>query len=152
GFEESDPSRVLQPLANSIQEEIDAEYIIIGNTEEIRYAHPIEDRLGKKMVGDDNERALEKGESYISEKEGSLGPAIRGTSPVVQHGEVVGVVSVGYVLSDVNSIIWNKNQPIILLFFLFLQIDMGREVFIGSHLKRLVSQIEQQDRAVYIMQ
>lgn len=152
GFEESDPSRVLQPLANSIQEEIDAEYIVIGNTEEIRYAHPIEDRLGKKMVGDDNERALEKGESYISEKEGSLGPAIRGKSPVIQNGEVVGVVSVGYLLSDVNSVIWNKNQPIILLFFLFLLIGMGGAVFIGKHLKRLLFQMEPQEIAVSLMQ
>src|SRR5699024_12431259 len=90
GVEESDPSRVLQPLANSIQEEIDAEYIVIVNTEEIRYAHPIEDRLGKKMVGDDNERALEKGEAYISEEEASVGPAIRGKSPAIENGELLG--------------------------------------------------------------
>src|SRR5699024_9324526 len=102
GFEESDSSRVLQPLANSIQEEIDAEYIVIGSKEEVYYSHQIEHLLGKKMVGDDNERALDKGDSYISVKEGSLGLAICDSSAVIQNGEVVGVVSVGYLLSDVN--------------------------------------------------
>src|SRR5699024_12111594 len=33
GFEESDPSRMHQPLAHSIQEGIDAENIVIGKTE-----------------------------------------------------------------------------------------------------------------------
>jgi len=152
GFEEKEPSKTLQPLANSIQKEIDAEYIVIGNTEEIRYAHPMEDRLGEKMVGDDNERALEKGESYVSEKEGSLGPAIRGKSPVIHDGNIIGVVSVGYLLSDVNAIIWNKNQPILLLFVLFLLVGMGGAVFIGKHLKRLLFQMEPQEIAISLMQ
>src|SRR5699024_2865594 len=152
GFEEKEPSKTLQPLANSIQKEIDAEYIVIGNTEEIRYAHPMEDRLGEKMVGDDNERALEEGESYVSEKEGSLGPAIRGKSPVIHDGNIIGVVSVGYLLSDVNAIIWNKNQPILLLFVLFLLVGMGGAVFIGKHLKRLLFQMEPQEIAISLMQ
>src|SRR5699024_11718984 len=76
---------------------------VIGNQDEIRYAHPLEDRIGKQMVGDDNERALQKGESYVSRSKGSIGLSIRGKTPIIKDGEIVGVVSVGYLLDDINT-------------------------------------------------
>src|SRR5699024_7915169 len=79
-------------------------------------------------------------------------PAIRGKSPVIHDGNIIGVVSVGYLLSDVNAIIWNKNQPILLLFVLFLLVGMGGAVFIGKHLKRLLFQMEPQEIAISLMQ
>lgn len=37
-----------------------ATYVVIGDKEGIRYTHPLADRIGKSMVGDDNDRALKK--------------------------------------------------------------------------------------------
>src|SRR5699024_7163498 len=95
-FNEEDPSKNIQAFTEKVQDQIDAEFIVVGDQNEIRLAHPLEDRLGKRMVGDDNERALKKGESYVSRKEGSIGLSIRGKTPIVKDGDVVGVVSVGY--------------------------------------------------------
>src|SRR5699024_8113996 len=97
-FDEEDPSAQIQAYTKSIQDKIDAEFIVIGNQDEIRYAHPLEDRIGKQMVGGDNERALQKGESYVSRSKGSIGLSIRGKTPIIKDGEIVGVVSVGYLL------------------------------------------------------
>ena len=45
------------------------------------------------MVGGDNERALINGESYISEATGTLGPALRGKTPIKNdQGEIVGII------------------------------------------------------------
>jgi CitB family two-component system sensor histidine kinase CitS len=102
-FQSKDPSKTIQPLAEKIRKETGAEFIVVGNREGIRYSHPLPGRIGKKMVGGDNERAILKGESYISSAKGSLGPSLRGKTPVRdRNGNIIGIVSVGFMLSDVN--------------------------------------------------
>jgi len=105
GFKHENPSEVLQPIAESIRMKTGAEYVVIGNNEGIRYAHPVVERLGEKMVGDDNERALLHGETYISEATGTLGPALRGKAPVWnEQGEIIGIISVGFLMEDISSV------------------------------------------------
>ena len=83
---------------------VDAAFIVVGNKEGIRLSHPIEERIGKKMKGDDNDRALKQGLSYISVAEGSLGHSVRGKTPVRDDaGSIIGVVSVGYLLTSIES-------------------------------------------------
>ncbi|HWI49780.1 MAG TPA: sensor histidine kinase, partial [Rummeliibacillus sp.] len=84
-FHSTNPTKILQPIAEKIRIESNAEYVVIGNKYGVRYAHPVKDRIGQKMVGDDNERALVNGESYISEAKGTLGEAIRGKAPVIDN-------------------------------------------------------------------
>ena len=101
GFSASDPAAEIQPIAEKIRAQTGAEYVVVGNTESIRYSHPVVGRLGQKMVGDDNEKALRDGVAYISEATGSLGPALRGKAPIFdQNGSIIGVISVGFLKTD----------------------------------------------------
>lgn len=103
-FKEADPTSALQPIAEEIRQQTGAEYVVIGNADGIRYTHPLEDRIGKKMVGDDNERALSAGLSYVSEATGSLGPALRGKAPIVdENGTIIGIISVGFLKTNITS-------------------------------------------------
>lgn len=141
-FDLDDPEHVIQPWANKIQNDIDAEFVVVGNQDEIRYSHALKDRLGKKMVGDDNHRALENGESYISKQEGSLGLSIRGKAPIMKNETIIGVISVGYLLDDVNKLVQEKNKPIIFLLMIFLIIGIIASIFIAKHLKGLLFNME----------
>jgi two-component system CitB family sensor kinase len=86
----------MQSLAEQLREATDASFISIGDSEGVRLAHLLPERIGKPMVGGDNERALELGQSYISKATGSLGPSIRGKAPIFSSdGDILGVVSVG---------------------------------------------------------
>ncbi|MBU5214219.1 sensor histidine kinase [Heyndrickxia oleronia] len=117
------PSTVIQPITKKISDEVGAEFIVIGNKDSIRYSHPDENKIGKKMVGGDNDRALKKGMNYISEAVGSLGPSIRGKAPILdEKGEIIGIVSVGFMKREVREVISNRLLKIILisLFVLFL--------------------------------
>lgn len=103
-FTAENPSAILQPIAHRIQEEVGAEFVVVGNADSIRYAHPDEWKIGEKMVGGDNEGALVNGEYYISKAEGSLGLSLRGKAPVYnEDGAIVGIVSVGFLIKDINS-------------------------------------------------
>ncbi len=105
GFQSENPTEILQPIATVIKEKTGAEYVVIGNEEGIRYAHPVSERLGKKMVGDDNEQALIHGKSYISEATGTLGKALRGKAPVIdENGQIIGIISVGFLKDNIATI------------------------------------------------
>ncbi|WP_017729546.1 ATP-binding protein [Halalkalibacterium ligniniphilum] len=104
-FEHEDPSSIIQPIAERIRQEVGAEFIVVGNTEDIRYSHPKEERIGQTMVGGDNELALVYGESYISKAEGSLGTSLRGKTPVFnEQQDIIGVVSVGFLIGHIQSV------------------------------------------------
>lgn len=112
-FQEDDPSEIIQPIALSVQRETGAEFVVVGNAESVRYAHPDEWKIGKKMVGGDNERALASGEYYISKAEGTLGPSLRGKAPIIDDtGDIIGIVSVGFLQEDIKTIVWNKLENV----------------------------------------
>ncbi|MFC5447799.1 ATP-binding protein [Paenibacillus aestuarii] len=103
-FQTSDPSAIIQPIAEHIRDKIDAEYIVVGNRDGIRYSHPLPERIGKEMVGGDNGPVLE-GQSIISKAIGSLGPSLRGKAPIRDDlGQVIGIVSVGFLTEDIDTI------------------------------------------------
>ena len=82
----------------------EADFIVVGNKEGIRYAHPERDKIGGKMVGGDNKGVLLEGKSYVSKATGSLGPSLRGKVPIRnQENEIIGVVSVGFSMADIHG-------------------------------------------------
>lgn len=103
-FDRENPSESIQPIVEKIRQQTGAEFIVVGNEDGIRYSHPKESEIGKKMMGGDSERALEEGEYYISEARGSLGLSMRGKSPIFnEDGDIIGVVSVGYLVEDIEK-------------------------------------------------
>lgn len=138
-FGQEDPSSIINPLVAPIQKATKAEFIVVGNTKEIRYAHPDIDKIGKKMVGEDNEKALIDGESYVSKAAGSLGDSVRAKVPVYLDGKIVGVVSVGFLVNDIQSIIRSYN---IHLWIVLLNIAIAAvigAILIASYIKKYCS-------------
>ncbi|WP_442788070.1 hypothetical protein [Ferviditalea candida] len=102
-FDDPDPSAVIQPIAETIRRETGAEFVVVGNKQGIRYSHPVPARIGQEMVGGDNGPVFE-GKSIVSEAQGTLGLSLRGKTPVLDDtGKVVGVVSVGFLIDDINQ-------------------------------------------------
>lgn len=143
GFAAADPHAALQPIAEEVRQQTGAEYVVIGNAEGIRYAHPVLDRIGKKMVGDDNERALLKGESYISEATGTLGPALRGKAPVFDEaGAVIGVVSVGFLKTDISSIFLDYADSIVSIVIIAIVIGIIGAMILSQNIKKTLFGLE----------
>src|SRR5699024_4994687 len=114
--------------------------------EGIRYSHPDPDRLGEKMVGGDNDRALNKGESYISKSTGSLGRSIRGKVPIYDnHNNVIGLVSVGFLNNDVQSIIQNQSKSLWFTLLGIVLLGIVGAIFISHYIKRLLSNMEPEE-------
>jgi CitB family two-component system sensor histidine kinase CitS len=135
-FEQDEPSKILQPLVNKIRKETGAEFIVIGNTDGVRYAHPDEMKLGLPMVGGDNSQAL-KGEFYISKAKGSLGRSIRGKGPIKnEEGQIIGVVSVGYLMEDLQETAFQRGKEIGFISLFVILIGMIVSYLLARNIRR----------------
>lgn len=142
-MESDDPSAKLQPLAIEIQNEINAQFVVIGNTKGIRYTHPDADKLGQHMVGGDNSRALEDGEAYISEATGSLGSSIRGKAPIIsEDGKIIGIVSVGFLMGDLKSRMEEKLLEISLIALLAINIGVVGGYLLARNIRKEILGLE----------
>ncbi|GGB48671.1 GHKL domain-containing protein [Virgibacillus dakarensis] len=152
-FQLEDPASVIQQIVTPIQQDTEAEFIVVGNREGIRYSHPEANQIGKKMIGGDNERALLKGESYISKRVGSLGLSIRGKVPVfADNGEIIGVVSVGFLNHDVQGIIKNQSKSLWLTLVAITLLGIIGAIFISNYLKKLLSDMEPEEISDLLVQ
>ncbi|SMQ76755.1 two-component system, CitB family, sensor kinase [Bacillus sp. OV166] len=145
-FSSSNPAASIQPIAEKIRKQVGAEFIVIGNRKEIRYSHPDPNRLGQKMVGGDNDRVF-KGESVISESIGTLGPSLRGKAPIFSDGEVIGVVSVGYLQTDINKEVSKIRRKIFMVTMIILLGGLLAALLISLNIKRAIFGLEPKEIA-----
>ncbi|MGD9568881.1 MAG: ATP-binding protein [Sedimentibacter sp.] len=91
----------------------DVDFIVVFDMNGIRLTHPVEENIGKKFKGGDEERVLTEAESYVSEAKGTLGISKRAFAPVFYEGRQVGAVSVGSTLTEINRETFIKTQQFI---------------------------------------
>ncbi|MEV0174599.1 SpoIIE family protein phosphatase [Streptomyces sp. NPDC050803] len=96
------PAAIFQPKAEAAREATDVDFIVVMNTDGIRYSHPKPDRIGKKFVGT-IEPAL-NGEVVTEEITGTIGPLVQAVVPIKDaNGTVVGLVSAGLTTATVGG-------------------------------------------------
>jgi serine phosphatase RsbU (regulator of sigma subunit)/PAS domain-containing protein len=107
-----DPSKILQPLTEAARRAAGVDFIVVMNTEGIRYTHPLPDRIGKRFVGEIGPSLA--GKVYVESVDGPLGREVQSTVPVENADrEVVALVSAGMKAKNVESQL-TRQLPIIL--------------------------------------
>lgn len=145
-FQSDNPSASIQELVEPIRKETGAQFIVVGNKDGIRYSHPYKNRIGKRMVGGDNERALKEGQSYITKNVGSLGLSIRGKTPVFdENHHIIGVVSVGFLNQNIKTIIKNQSKLLWLTLIGIAFLGILGAGLIARYLKKLLSGMEPEE-------
>ncbi len=121
-----------------IRELTAASFIVIGDRNTRRIVHPDSDKLGKPMVGGDSKAAL-RGERYVSIAKGSLGESIRGKVPVLsEQGEVIGLVSVGFLVQSIEPLIRARSAEIMLWGLLLVGLSILAAVYIGQRVRNAI--------------
>ncbi|WP_208948756.1 SpoIIE family protein phosphatase/ATP-binding protein [Streptomyces subrutilus] len=131
----SDPSAILQPLAEATRKDAGVDFIVVMDTEGIRYTHPQPDRIGKRFVGT-TEPSL-AGQVHTESVQGPLGKEIQAVVPVTApDGEVVGLVSAGLTVKNVTGLL-DRQLPVILLAIATgLALATGGTALISRRLRR----------------
>ncbi|WP_227546056.1 ATP-binding protein [Marinobacter fonticola] len=142
----------LRALSERLAETNEALFIVIGDHSAIRLAHPDPDRIGHSMADDDGDHgtlALEKGQAYVAKALGSLGLSMRGKAPIidVSNGEIIGIVSVGYSLNQVFSVIQRYNTVLYAVMGLMLLGSVLAAILIAGRFKRAIFGLEPEEIA-----
>jgi two-component system CitB family sensor kinase len=152
-FDKPDPASIIQPIAEQIRKQTEAEYIVVGNRQGIRYSHPLPERIGKEMVGGDNDQALLHGRSYVSKAVGSLGPALRGKVPIRDDaGNVIGVVSVGFLLEDIEEAIASYREKVLMIIACSVLVGIFGAIWLSRRFKRAILGLEPEEIAALFME
>ncbi|GGT36712.1 histidine kinase [Streptomyces chromofuscus] len=107
-----DPTAILQPRAEAARKAAKVDFIVVMNTDGIRYTHPIPDRIGKQFVGSLGPALA--GSSVVEEIEGTIGQLVQAVVPVkAPDGRVVGLVSAGITTEHVGGAA-NRQMPLVL--------------------------------------
>jgi PAS domain-containing protein len=112
-----DPTAVLQPRAEAARKKAGVDFVVVMNTDDIRYTYPYPQEIGKKFVG--TIKPALQGHTVVEQAGGPPLPTGRGTAvqavvPVTdQHGTIVGLVSAGITVRNVSHL-WMPQLPIAL--------------------------------------
>ncbi|WP_175409995.1 SpoIIE family protein phosphatase/ATP-binding protein [Streptomyces sp. TRM64462] len=111
-LEQPDPASVLQPLAETARKRAGVDFIVVMDTNGIRYSHPQPERIGQRFVGT-IEPSL-AGKVLTERVDGPLGHEVQAVVPVTDpEGEVVALVSAGLKVKNVTGVV-NQQLPVIL--------------------------------------
>lgn len=107
-----DPTALLQPRAEAARKATKVDFIVVMNTDGIRYTHRLPDRIGKKFVGDISPALA--GRSITEEITGTIGPLVQAVVPVrAPDGTIVGLVSAGITTANVGGVA-DRQLPLLL--------------------------------------
>ncbi len=142
----------LNRLATRMTRTNEALFIVIGDHYGIRLAHPTADRIGRSMADDDGDwglRALDDGEAYVARAKGSLGESMRGKAPVIDPdtGDIIGIVSVGYGVDQVDAIIKRYSFVLYSVVGLTLLVSILIAMVIAGRFKRAIFGLEPEEIA-----
>lgn len=102
-FDEERPETVLQPLALGVQHATGADYVVIANRDQTRYAHPNATLIGKRL-STDGSTVLETGNSWVGTETGTIGTTVRGKAAIRdEYGTIIGLASVGVLEETVTG-------------------------------------------------
>lgn len=111
---ENNKLQELEHIVRAIYQQSDASFIVIGDKNANRLFHSQKSKINLPMQGNDNLAVL-NGESLITLRKGSLGYSLRGKAPIVnQNGQVIGIVSIGYMQDEIDTFHFNQFIPVII--------------------------------------
>ena len=113
--------KAIHAFMRQIADHSDASFLVIGDNNGRHLFHSaFEDRVGTTLVGGDNAEVLQ-GKNITTIRKGGLGISLRSKAPVFNDAaQVVGIVSVGYLTSYLDTITVSKVVNILIAAVLLL--------------------------------
>ena len=95
-----DPDGAIETTAEQIRHETGATYVVVADRNGIRHSHPNPARIGQRV--DEDPGYVLAGHTWVGVQRGTLGVSARGKAPIVDGGQVIGMVSVGFLETQVG--------------------------------------------------
>src|SRR6266851_4465374 len=97
-----DTDGLIQRTAESVRHSTGATYVVVANRQGSRFSHPNPAMIGKPL--DEEPAVVLAGHTWVGVQRGTLGISARGKAPIFFNGQVIGLVSVGFLEATVQGI------------------------------------------------
>lgn len=145
-FDDAHPEDTIQPIAEAIRQSAGADFVVVANTDQIRYSHPDEEKIGKPLSTDAGPALA--GDVYIGTQEGTLGTSVRAKVPVRDEaGQIIGVVSVGILEERVSQALWAQLPGLLTYVGLALLLGAAGSVLLARRVTRQTFGLEPREIA-----
>jgi two-component system CitB family sensor kinase len=129
-----DPTGLLQPLADRVQQDTGAAYVVITDRDGLRYSHPNPALIGRYL--EEPVQVLD-GQTHVGIDNGSLGRSANGKAPVLSpSGQVIGQVSVGILETTVAAQLVEQGWLIALYLLIALAVGVMVALLLARSMKR----------------
>jgi two-component system, CitB family, sensor kinase len=144
-FDDPNPSLTIQPIAEEFRKSTGAGYVVIGNTDGIRYSHHKTENIGKVM-GTSNRKVFEEGASIIYEGSGISGSAIKAKTPIFnKNGVIIGVSSVGFLTDEAKERVKEYRFTIYKFTVIIILIGIFGAIILARRVKKLIFNLEPEE-------
>lgn len=136
----------------SIEDYFNLDYVVIMDNDTIRYTHPNHDLIGLPFEGDNDHYDALKGKTYAHTKPGTMGTSLRAFTPIYNSNpnksdEIIGAVSLGILLPNLNSYIIQANHLLLISFLISLALAGILALFMALSLKKQMFGMEPKEIA-----
>src|SRR5260221_12108197 len=129
-----DPAGLIQKPAEQIRKSTGATYVVVTDGDGIRYSHPNPAMIGKPV--DENPATVLAGNTWVGVQQGTLGISARGKAPIFHEGNVIGLVSVGFLETAVFNQLLAELPGFAATLLLALGLGVAGSMLLASRLKR----------------
>ena len=134
------PGGALQQIATQVEKQTGALFVVITNAQGIRYTHPNQRLIGTPVWYPDRDpdqaQPFRTGLPYVGVEHGTLGMEAVGKVPLWWDGRLVGEVSVGFALNDVNQNVFAAIPSLAVYLLVVLAVGVLAALGLSRHLKR----------------
>lgn len=134
-----DPTAELQPYAVKIMDATDVSFVTIMTPDGIRLTHRDPEQIGKPFLGTID--AAQRGETITETFTGTLGPSVRAVVPIVDDGEVVGIVSAGIITPTIGNSALDRMPFALALTGLVLGVGLVAAIVSGRMARRAAGRL-----------
>jgi two-component system CitB family sensor kinase len=129
-----DPSGLIQKTAEETRHATGARYVVVTDRQGIRYSHPNPALIGKPV--DEEPGTVLAGSTWVGVQAGTLGVSARGKAPIFYQGQVIGMVSVGFLETAVGQQLLRELPGFGVTVLLALALGAAASMLLASRLKR----------------
>jgi two-component system CitB family sensor kinase len=129
-----EPSKTIQPIAEAIRRSVGADFVVVANKDGIRYSHPNPENIGKRVSTDPSITLA--GDVYVGYQEGTLGRSLRAKVPIISGGDVLGIVSVGFLDAQLAQKLAQALPTMTLTVLLALALGIGGSLILARRIDR----------------
>ncbi|WP_240615021.1 ATP-binding protein [Arthrobacter ruber] len=145
-FDETDPSKTIQPIADLIRQSTGVTYVVVTDEDGIRYSHPNPELIGE-IVSTDPSIPL-SGKTFVGTQTGTLGKSWRVKVPILDaDGSIIGTASVGTLESELDADLYEDLPRLLAWLIVAALVGSAGAIWISRLVWRRIYRLEPEEIA-----